>query len=402
MILDFLQKSKTITTSEELQRALGGGYSSVSGMTVTADTAMRFAPVFACIRVLSEAMGSLPFNLFERNGDNSNKAVDDQLYWLLSQAPNDYLSSQEWIEMLVVHLCLRGNHYSWINRINGVVKELLPLNPDAVNVRQLHDWTVVYDVTFPDGTTSTLSSNEIFHVRNITSDGLEGMTPIQVRNSIGLGLAAEKFGSALFKNGAKISGLLSTEANMPPETRREMANDWNEMHGGSDQLKTAVLSGGLKWTAVSISPEDAQFLETRKFQRSEIAGIFRVPAHMINDMEKSTFGNIEHQDRAFAVHSLAPIARRIEQRVVLSLLPIKDRKKKYAKFNMNALMRGDMKTRADYFWKRFQMGSLSPNDIRELEDENPIVGGDTYWIPSNMMDPKDETEMQQIGGDDNG
>ena len=408
MIFDRLQKSTTISTSAELAEALGVGYQSSAGVSVTPKEAARFAPVYSCIKVLAESVGMLPLNLFEQKDKVREKARSHSLFNVINLAPNSYMTSQEWRETMVAHLCLRGNHYSWINRVNGQVRELLPLNPDAVTPAINSDWSVDYKVTFPDGSQRTLGEDQIFHVRLMSMDGLTGLSPIaQARNSIGLGMAAERFGSRLFKNGTRPSGLLSTDAKLSAEQMELMSSSWRRANSGDDELRTAILGGGLKWTAISISPEDAQFLETRKYQRSETAGIFRVPAHMINDMEKATFSNIEHQDIAFVVHTLTPWVRRIEQRIAVSLLTAQEREKFFAKFNVNALLRGDMKSRADYMWKRFQMGSLSPNDIRDFEDENPIDNGDTYWVPANMIDPKDNTEMQQTGdqnsstGDDN-
>jgi HK97 family phage portal protein len=400
MIFDRLrQKSKTITSSAELAEALGVGYQSSAGISVTPAEAARFAPVFSCIKVLAESVGMLPLHLFEQVDKSREKARSHRLFDLIHAAPNSYMTSQEWRETMVAHLGLRGNHYSWKNRVRGEVRELLPLNPDAVTAKLNEDWTISYDVILPGGQQVTLGEDDIFHVRLMSMDGLTGLSPItQARNTIGLGMAAERFGSHLFKNGTRPSGILSTDANPSKEQMQLMSASWKEANSGDNELRTAILGGGLKWQAISISPEDAQFLETRKYQRSEIAGIFRVPAHMINDMEKATFSNIEHQDIAFVVHTLSPWLTRIEQRIALSLLSAQERKKYFAKFNVNALLRGDMKSRAEYMWKRFQMGSLSPNDIRAFEDENPIEGGDTYWVPANMTDPEDPNkgmEMQQ-------
>ncbi len=400
MIFDRFQKSATITTSAQLAEALSVGYQSSAGVAVTPAEAARFAPVYSCIKVLAESVGMLPFHLFEQVGTSREKARNHRLFSLLNTAPNDYMTSQEWRETMVAHLCLRGNHYSWINRVRGQVRELLPLNPDSVRAKTNTDWTVSYEVTFPDGRQEILPAADIFHVRLMSTDGITGMSPIaQARDSIGLGIAAQRFGSRLFKNGTRPSGILSTEAKLNQEQMELMSASWKEANSGEEELRTAILGGGLKWTAISISPEDAQFLETRKYQRSEVAGLFRVPAHMINDMEKATFSNIEHQDIAFVVHTLTPWLTRIEQRVSVSLLTVEERKKYFSKFNVNALLRGDMKSRSEYMWKRFQMGSLSPNDIREFEDENPIDNGDTYWVPANMIDPDKSTEMQQTGGD---
>lgn len=402
MIFDRFAKG-AITTSAELAAALSVGYSSTAGVNVSPAVAARFAPVFSCVKVLAESIGALPLHLFKQDGKQRNKATEHPLYELLYLAPNDFQTSQEWREMMTAHLCFRGNHYSWKNIVGGRVRELLPLNPDAVTPKLSDKWEVTYAITAPDGSRHTVPAREIFHVRLMTMDGLVGMNPIeQARNTIGLGIAAEQFGAHLFKNGSRPSGVLTTEKNLTKEQHQALADGWKESNSGGNELRTAILGGGLTWTAISISPDDAQFLETRKYQRSEVAGLYRVPAHMINDMEKATFSNIEHQDLAFVKHSLAPYFTRIEHRIAVSLLSPAERKNHFAKFNVNALLRGDMKARSEYMWRRFQMGSLSANDIREIEDENPIDGGDAYWVPANMMDPEAEpaktTPMQPAPG----
>lgn len=400
MIFDWLTKS-TITTSEQLAAALGAGYTSAAGVSVTAAEAARFAPVFSCVKVLAESVGMLPLNLMVRADRAREKALDHPLYRLLHLAPNSYMTSQEWLEMLVAHLCLRGNHYSWINRVRGTVRELLPLNPDAVTAKLNDNWEVVYNVTFPDGSQRSLPARDVFHVRLMSLDGLNGLSPIaQARNTIGLGIAAERFGSRLFKNNSRPSGMLSTDKKLDKSQVEELRERWQTANSGDNELRTAILHGGLSWTAISITPEDAQFLETRKYQRSEIAGIFRVPAHMINDMEKATFSNIEHQSISFVTQSLSPLLRRIEQRIEASLLAPTELTDHYAKFNVNALLRGDMKARSEYMWRRFQMGSLNADEIREFEDENPIADGSggTYWVPANMMDAEKAVAMQPVPG----
>ena len=394
MIFGGLKKSATITTSQQLQNALGVGWSTPAGVSVDPKTAIRFAPVYQCIRVLAESIGMMPLHLYEQKGETKTKALGHSLYGLLHDAPNDFQTSQEWREMMIAHLCLRGNFYCWINRVNSKVVELLPLQPDVVKPKQHNDWSVTYQITFPGGETRTVPAEEILHVRLMTLDGLVGLSPIaQAKNTIGLGLAAEKFGSQLFGNGSRPSGILSTEKNITDKQQLDLIKEQWDGANGSEQLRTAILSGGLEWTAISINPEEAQFLETRGYQRTEIAGLFRVPPHMIGDLTKTTVGNVEQQAIDFVTHSLMPIYTRIEQRIKVSLLTDQERNTLYAKFNVNGLLRGDMKTRGEFYWRQFQMGALSSNEIREFEDRNPVEGGDAYWVPSNMMDPEKADQL---------
>ena len=394
MIFGGLKKQSTITTSQQLQEALGVGWSTPAGITVNPAQAIKFAPVFQCIRVLAESIGMMPLHLFSEQQGVKSKAFNHPLYSLLHDAPNDFQTNQEWLEMMIAHLGLRGNFYCWINRVNGEVRELLPLNPDSVKPKQHNNWDITYQVTFPGGRTETLPADQMLHIRLMTIDGVIGLSPIeQAKNTIGLGMAAEKFGSQLFGNGSRPSGILSTEKNITDREQLALIKEQWETANRGDQLRTAILSGGLTWTAISISPEDAQFLETRGYQRTEIAGLFRVPPHMIGDLSKTTVGNVEQQAIDFVTHSLMPIYTRIEKRIKVSLLTPKERETLYAKFNVNGLLRGDMKTRGEFYWRQFQMGALSSNEIREFEDRDPVEGGDNFWVPANMMDPEKADQM---------
>lgn len=402
MLFNFLKKSdggRTISTSRELSAYLQAA-DVASGVAVSANTASKFAPVFACVKVLAESIGQLPLNLFLRTGEGSKeKARKHPLYTILHDAPNEYQTAQEFLEMCIAHICLAGNFYAFVNRssVSGQVMELLPLQPSAVEPKQMEDYSIVYEITFPNGTKDILDSDQVLHIKNLTLDGFTGVSNItHARESIGLGMATEKHGAKMFSNGAKPGGILSTDKVIKKEDRETMREEWNLLHSGSENShKTAILQGGLTWTQVGLNSDDAQFLETRKFQRSEIAGIFRVPPHMIGDLERATFTNIEHQGLEFVVYSLMPYIRRIEQRVLLQLIKESERVRYYAKFNVNSLLRGDMSSRANFYRTLFELGSMSSNEIRALEDLNPRDGGDEYYVPLNMIDSEDTGDAEK-------
>jgi len=396
VLFDVFKKSdggRTISTSRELSAYLSNGGVS-SGVAVNANTASKFAPVFACVKVLAESIGQLPLNLFLRlTEDSKEKARNHPLYTILHDTPNDYQTAQEFLEMCIAHICLSGNFYAFINRssISGQVMELLPLQPNSVQPKQMEDYSIVYEITFPNGSKDVLDFDQVLHIKNLTLDGFTGVSNItHARESIGLGIATEKHGGKMFSNGAKPGGILSTDKVIKKEEREAMREEWNLLHSGTENShKTAILQGGLTWTQVGLSSDDAQFLETRKFQRSEIAGIFRVPPHMIGDLERATFTNIEHQGLEFVVYSLMPYIRRIEQRIFLQLIKDSERARYYAKFNVNSLLRGDMQSRANFYRTLFNLGAISSNEIRAFEDMNPRQGGDEYFIPLNMVDSED-------------
>ncbi|MCX4025114.1 phage portal protein [Spartinivicinus marinus] len=383
--------------SHGLLQALGVGYETDTNITVTPESAMRCCTVFSCIRVLAESVGQLPLNYFVQQGEKRVKATGNRLYHLLKLSPNSYMTSQELWELCITHLCLRGNFYAYKNTVKGELRELLPLNPDNVEPKLLDDYTLVYDVTFANGSRDILTADQVFHVKGFSVDGIKGVSPISyARNAIGLGLATEKHGAKLFSNGARPGGILSTDQTLNDDVVKRVKQSWDDQYQGLDNAhKVAILEAGLKWVSVGMTSDDAQFLETRKYQRSEICGLFRVPPHMVGDLEKATFSNIEHQAQEFVVNALVPYLTRIEQRIQVSLIPEAKRASHFAKFNVNSLLRGDMKSRAEFYTKLQQTGSLSPNEIRALEDLDPRDGGDIYLTPMNMLINGKEPEKNE-------
>lgn len=374
----------SVVTSRDLLHELLGGQDTVAGVAVGTAQAMRYAAVLACVRVIAETVGMLPLHLYRRT-ERSRDRIDTPLAELLGTTPNDWMTACEFWEMVAASLAVRGRFFAWKNVVRGEVLELLPLNPDAVQARLRDDYTPEFRITFRDGSTRTVGQDEVLYIRLFTLDGFTGLNPIAyARESIGLGIATQQHGARLFANGARPSGVLSTEQNLNKPQRTELRESWEEGYGGDNQMRTAVLSNGLKYQPMTMTSEDAQFLETRKFQRSEIAGIYRVPPHKIGDLERATFSNIEHQSLEFVTDCLQPYVTRIEQRINVSLVPRADRGRVYAKFNLGALLRGDMAGRSQYYQRLQQCGALSPNEIREREDFNPRDGGDVYLTPVNM------------------
>lgn len=376
---------QAIDTSEKLAQALGAGYESNSGQRVTTNSAMQQLVVFNCVRVLAESMGMLPCRLLKQTGRVRLPATTHRLYPLITMAPNSYMTAQEFWELLVACLCLRGNFYAYKVSALGNVGELLPLNPDIVTPKLKDDWTVEYTVNFKSGT-KVLTQDEIWHVRLFTLDGLNGLNPIAyARQALGLGQAMDAHAAKLFTNGAVTSGVLRTEQELSPEAFGRLKTEFQgEYMGVANAYKPMILEMGLDWKPISLSAQDTQFIESKKLTEAQICGLFRVPPHLVASMEKMTLNNIEHMGMSFVNYSLVPIMTRIEHRIQVGLLSEKDRLTHYAKFNAGALMRGDLKGRYESYGKGIQWGILSPNDCRELEDENPREGGDIYLTPMNM------------------
>lgn len=374
-----------IDTPEKLAQVLGVAYETESGQRVTTTTAMQQTVVYNCVRVLAESVGMLPCRLFKQTERERLPAFANRLYDVLAVAPNGYMTAQEFWELLVVCLCLRGNFYAYKVMALGNVVELLPINPASVTPKLKDDWTVEYQVDFKSGS-RTLTQDEIWHVRLFTLDGLNGLNPIAyARQAIGLGQAMERHASKLFSNGAVTSGVLKTDQTLTDEAFTRLSEQFQSEHmGTANAYKPMILEMGLDWKPISLNAQDTQFIESRKLTDAQLCGLFRVPPHLVASLDKMTMNNMEQMGMSFVNYALVPILTRIESRIRVGLLSEKDRKTHFAKFNAGALMRGDLKGRYESYGKGIQWGILSPNDCRELEDYNPREGGDIYLTPINM------------------
>jgi HK97 family phage portal protein len=373
---------------------LGG---SAAGKAVTEHSAMQTTAVYACVRILSEAIAGLPLHLYRYNDDGGKeKALDHPLYLLLHDEPNPEMSSFVFRETLMTHLLLWGNAYAQIIRNGkGAVVALYPLMPNRMTVDRDSQGQLYYSYqmtnsdapTMPGGTV-ILKPSDVLHVPGLGFDGLVGYSPIAMaKNAIGLAIATEEFGAKFFANGATPGGLLEYPGTVKdPDRVRE---SWNKGFSGSQNAgKVAILEEGMKYTPISIAPEQAQFLETRKFQINEIARIFRVPPHMVGDLEKSSFSNIEQQSLEFVKYTLDPWVVRWEQSIQRTLLTAEEKKQYFVKFNLEGLLRGDYQSRMNGYATARQNGWMSANDIRELENLDRIPasdGGDLYLINGNML-----------------
>ena len=383
-------------------RTSGSSYSfflgnSTSGKRVNERSSMQMTAVYSCVRILSEAVAGLPLH-FYRYTDNGGKekAADHPLYFLLHDEPNPEMTSFVFRETLMTHLLLWGNAYSQIIRNGrGEVIALYPLMPDRMNVERDSKGQLYYEYTVSmddaptvKGSTVVLPPTEVLHIPGLGFDGLVGYSPIAMaKNAIGMAIACEEYGAKFFANGAQPSGVLEHPGTLKDPSR--VRESWQSTFGGSHNAnKVAVLEEGMKYTPISISPEQAQFLETRKFQINEIARIFRVPPHMVGDLEKSSFSNIEQQSLEFVKYTLNPWVSRWEQSMARSLLTSEEKKKYFVKFNVDGLLRGDYQSRMNGYAVGRQNGWMSANDIRELENLDRIpeeAGGDLYLINGNMM-----------------
>lgn len=375
---------------EQALRELNGEGLSASGVAVTVDAAQRLAAVAACVRVLSDDVAQLPLVVFRRADGTRRPAEDHPLYRLLKDRPNEWQTAFEFKQQMQRDKLFRGNAYAFkVRGYRGDVQELIRLHPDRVEPMQdAVTMEVSYRYTRPDGRQVIMKRAEVFHLRGPSDDGLKGLNPIRLhRETIGDGIALREHGSRFFSNGAKPLGVLQASGKV--DNKSAMREDFESLYRGTENAhKVAILDQGVEYKPVSISMEDAQYLEARKFNRSEVAGIYGVPPHKIGDLEKATFSNIEHQALEYVQASLMPHLVCWEQAIGRDLI---DDGGLYAKFNVSALLRGDAKSRAEALQIMRRNGVIDANEWREMEDWNPRAdGGGGYIIESNMQ-PDDGT-----------
>lgn len=363
-------------------------WSSDAGVDVTPETSLRFSAVYACIRILSESVAMLPMILYERQaGGGRQRATGSAAYSLLHDMPNPEISAFEFFELAMVQVLLYGNAYAEIEfDTDDRPRALWPLMAPGMTLRRdSGSGRLVY--VYQHGERSFgLPAQRVWHIRGLGGNGYTGLSPIQLaRQQIGLGLAAEAFGSKLFVNGAIPPAVLEYPGKVTSEMRQNIRAGWEARQGGLDNAhRIAVLEEGMTYKSIALPPEDVQFLQLRRFQIEEIARIFRVPPHMLADLERATFSNIEHQGQSFVTYSLLPWLRRIEQRSNMALLG-EDRSRYYYEFMTDALQRGDLQARTQSYATMINWGIMSPNEARQRENLNDYEAGDQYLVPLNMM-----------------
>lgn len=396
----------SLTEYADLPTALAAmmeGHETLSGVNVSSATASRFAVVGSCIRVLSDDLSALPCVLFRKNGQTKDRAIDLPQYNLLLRKPNEWQTASDFFQMAERHRLFRGITYSLLIRnTRKQVVEMIPLMPDAVELRQDPSTLAIsYVYTRRDGVRTTFSAQDILAVRYATNDGLTPLTPISLyKETIGDGIAMRQHGSSFFSKGARPGGILYTEKKVPAEDKAAMREDWERMHSGPDNShRTAILDQGIKYEKIGLTMEDAQWIEARKFNRSEICGIFGVPPHRVGDLDKATFSNIEHQGLQYVTNTFFPIARRWEQALETQVAP--DDGEYEVRFDLDELQRGDFKTRQEGLQILRRNGILSANEWRERVGLNPRTdpGGDAYIIESNMTVDDGTNDFKQAPSD---
>ena len=409
-----------------VDKAADAGYSflfgrTTSGKPVNERTAMQTTAVYACVRILAEAVASLPLHVYEYQDDGGKKLVHDHpLYYLLHDEPNPEMTSFVFRETLMSHLLIWGNAYAQIIRDGaGRVLGLYPLLPDKMDVQRDDKGNIYYvysrnsdeNPMFKEYGNIKLKAEDVLHIPGLGFDGLIGYSPIAMaKNAVGMTLACEEYGASFFANGANPGGVLEHPGVLKDPSK--VRESWNSVYRGVNNAhKIAVIEEGMKYQQIGIPPEEAQFLETRKFQINEIARLYRIPPHMVGDLDKSSFSNIEQQSLEFVKYTLDPWVIRWEQSLQRSLLLPGEKGKYFIKLNVDGLLRGDYQSRMNGYAVGRQNGWFSANDIREMENMNPIPdeeGGNLYLINGAMTKladagafAKTDTEQQDTPAQEN-
>ncbi|OPL14703.1 MAG: hypothetical protein AVO39_08770 [delta proteobacterium MLS_D] len=344
-----------------------------SGMRVSDADVLGIPAVFACIRVLSEAIAALPLVTYERmENEDRERARGFSLYRILHDSPNPLMTSFELRELLVGHLCLRGNAYCYVERDGGEVVALWPLHPDRVTVEVVGKEVVYRHQT--DGAERTYSTEDILHIKGLSDDGIVGLSPLALlRDTFGHSLAISSYSANFFKNDGTPGGILSTPGKLSVESFANLRESWKKGYQGhGNKHKTAILDNDLKWQSIGITPEDSQMIESQKFSVVEIARVFRVPLNLIMDYERSTYSNVTEQNRSFLTHTLQPWLDRIEQAMAKALLTEQEKEKYFIEHLTAGFLRADTKSRYEAYKIALEAGFLTIDEVRQLENMNTI------------------------------
>jgi len=351
----------------------------------------------ACVKVIAETLAALPLHLMREENGAKRRATDRRLYEILHDQPNERQTSLEFREMMQGQLCLRGNAFSLIKTgRGGSVDQLVPLDPDRIQVF----WLKTIEDSGPqigrlgylyrdrDQNEFRLTQDEVFHLRAISLDGILGLSVISASSrAVNLAQQADIHGEKWWENAAKPGGVVKLPVGewLPDEdAHKRLKDSWRNAYTGDDLYTVAILEGGAEWQQMGVSMKDAEFMAFRRFQVAEIARLFRVPVHMINSAIEHgmTYANVEHSDLAFVKHTMIPWLVRWEQAIKRDLIPDAQH---YAKHSLEGLLRGDTAARAAFYKTLWEIGVLSINEIRSLEDWDAVDGGDQRFVPSNTL-----------------
>jgi HK97 family phage portal protein len=377
--------------SEPSTAGLWGHRDTVTGIEMNENLALNCSTIWAANTIISSSLAVMPICMYERGDDGRHKVDDHYILDVIDGPPNPEMTNAVFRETLQSHALLWGNAYAEIEWSNaGKVKALWPITPNRIRPDRTTEGELVYMVRLPDGTEKPMLPEQVLHIPGLGFDGTQGYNVVKMaRNSFGLTLAAELYGAAMFGNGGRPEGILTTDKKLSPEAVRNLRNSWNENHQGiARSHRVAIMHEGLTWQATSLNPEEAQFLSTREFQVTEIARWFNIPPHLLRDLSRATFSNIEQQGQDYVRHTLMPWMVKWEQELQRKLVPGRHDRRYYFEIDADYLLRADMLTRYKAYYVGRQAGFLNVDNILEWENMNPLPNGQGkhYLVPVNYQD----------------
>ena len=397
-IKDYFIRNLSLTDPKAWDRSLWNLYGSqtLSGENVTEQTALTYSAVWNAVSLISGTIGALPLHLMQKKGEKKRIADDRKIYGVMHDQWNPYMTAMAGREALIAHVLTWGNGYAEkVRNGYGEIVELWPITPNRVTPR-MQDGELVYRIHMPDGVDIYLSRDKILHVPGLGFDGFMGYSVIAMaRRSIGLGMALETFGSMFFGNGTNPGLIVSHPGHLTDVAHNNLKTSLITAHSGLGKShRLLLLEEGMKVEKYGIPPDDCQFLETRGFQIPEVARWFNLPPHKIKDLTRSSFSNIESEQISFVTDSILPWLVRLEQNYAIQLLTPSDKElsgrgRLYFKHSVEGLLRGDAASRSAYYTVMLDRGVFSVNEVRELEDKDPIEGGDVHLVQLNMTPLED-------------
>lgn len=379
------------------------GNMSSSGEQVTVNSALGIPTVYRCVNIKSNAIAMLPFQTFKRTKGGRERERRHVVSKLLEKRPNPYQGPFKFKHLIETHRNTWGNAYVNIDwGIDGRPRALWLLNPSntepIVDVKTNMLW---YVTTLPNGKQTKIPFHDIIHLTSLSTDGIKGKPPIQVaREAIGSSQAAQKFKGNFYRHGASNSGFLKIPGMLNKEAKDVIRDEWEEANTGIDNAqRVAILDAGLEFENITMPLKDAQFIESMRFDKAEIATMFDVPLHMVNELDRATHSNIEQENLSFIMSTIGPIMSQYEEEFEYRSFTEREQEKYYLKFNLEALLRADKKTQAEFYKIMLSEGVYSINEVRELEEKNGIEGGDTHRVDLNhvSIDIADEYQLAKSG-----
>ena len=363
-----------------------GGQETDAGVSISEANSINFSAVYCATRVISESIASLPLQIFRKTDKGREVIADHSLYFKLHDEPNNFQTSFTFREIMATRQCLSGNAYAFLKRDSkGIILEMIPFGLESSVIPKYDPVrSKIFYVVTENGKQKIVEQINMLHILALSLDGIEGKSPIAIaRESIGLGMSMQKFGARFFGKGANPDFILEHPTTLSPQAVENIKSSWAATSGGiSNSHKPRVIEEGMKVTKLSIAPEEAQFLQSRMFQITEIARWFRLPPHMLGDLERATFSNVEQQDINFVKYSLAPWLKRWEQELNRKLLTQEEKKNTFIEFNLDGLLRGDTQARGEFYTKMIASRVMSPNEVRRKENMNDYNGGDKFENPN--------------------